>query len=66
MQVLKLNVNASREEINDLSKRIKDAVESVTNIDMIIQATKDDLQKAKSLKERAELAKYVINFSMIA
>lgn len=53
-----MNVKASREEINDLSDRIRNAVESVTNIDLIIKATKDDLKTAQDLKERAEIAKY--------
>lgn len=55
--MLQLDVKASREEINNLSERIRNAVESVTNIDLIIQSTKDDLEKAKRLKERAEMAK---------
>lgn len=57
--MLELDVKASREKINELSEGIRNAVESVTNIDMIIQSTKDDLEKAKRLKERAEYAKYI-------
>lgn len=60
-KVFKLDVKASREEINNLSDRIRNAVDSVTNIDLIIQSTKGDSEKAKALKKRAEYAKYVPN-----
>lgn len=54
-----MNIDLKPEEITELAQKIKEAVESLTNIDPIIAETAADLKKVEELKENADSAKYV-------
>ncbi|KAG7166952.1 Laminin subunit beta-1-like, partial [Homarus americanus] len=56
-QVLGLDISLKPEQITDLAERITLTIESLTNIDAIIDATRNDLASAVELKERADQAK---------
>lgn len=56
-QVLALDISLKPEQIRDLAERITLTIESLTNIDAIINATRNDLDLALRLKERADQAK---------
>lgn len=54
-----MNIHLKPEEITELAQKIKEAVESLTNIDPIIAETAADLKKVEELKKNADNAKYV-------
>ncbi|XP_071527687.1 laminin subunit beta-1 isoform X7 [Panulirus ornatus] len=56
-EVLALDISLKPEQITDLAERITLTIESLTNIDAIIDATRNDLDLAVQLKERADQAK---------
>ncbi|XP_069950644.1 laminin subunit beta-1 isoform X10 [Cherax quadricarinatus] len=56
-EVLALDISLRPEQITDLAERITFTIESLTNIDAIIDATRNDLDLAVHLKERADQAK---------
>ncbi|CAH1782676.1 unnamed protein product [Owenia fusiformis] len=56
-QVLDLVISLKPEEIRNLSRQINETITGLTDIDAILDATRDDLLKAKNLKERADKAK---------
>ncbi|XP_042225500.1 laminin subunit beta-1-like isoform X3 [Homarus americanus] len=56
-EVLGLDISLKPEQITDLAERITLTIESLTNIDAIIDATRNDLASAVELKERADQAK---------
>ncbi|KAF5272841.1 hypothetical protein FQR65_LT00437 [Abscondita terminalis] len=60
-QVLEKRIEQKPEEILELAQKIKDTVESLTNIDPIIAATADDLKKVEKLKNDADEAKMKAN-----
>lgn len=49
-QILALDISLRPEQITDLAQRISLTIESLTNIDAIIDATKNDLDLAVQLK----------------
>lgn len=58
LQTLRQNLELDPEGIKDLAMRIQQVVASLVNVDDIIETTKDDLERVKQLKERANRAKY--------
>nr|XP_045621460.1 laminin subunit beta-1-like isoform X3 [Procambarus clarkii] len=56
-EVLALDISLRPEQITDLAERITLTIDSLTNIDAIIDATRNDLDIAVQLKERADQAK---------
>ncbi|KAF5294829.1 hypothetical protein FQA39_LY00313 [Lamprigera yunnana] len=60
-KVLEKRIEQKPEEIMELAQKIKDTVESLTNIDPIIAATADDLKKVEKLKDDAVQAKIKAN-----
>lgn len=56
-EVLEMNIKLDPAEIQELADKIRVAVDSLTNIDPIIQETEDDLAKVRELKDRANAAK---------
>lgn len=52
-----MSLELDPEEIKDLADRIDKVVSSLVNVDTIIDNTKDDLDKVKALKDRANNAK---------
>ncbi|XP_076033711.1 laminin subunit beta-1 isoform X3 [Oratosquilla oratoria] len=56
-EVLKLDISLRPEQITALAEEIASTIDSLTNIDAIIDATRNDLDFANGLKERADLAK---------
>ncbi|XP_064631916.1 laminin subunit beta-1-like isoform X2 [Lineus longissimus] len=56
-EVLAMKISLSPDQIRDLAMQINDTIEGLTNIDAILEATKDDLNRAQSLKNRADTAK---------
>ncbi|XP_031335758.1 laminin subunit beta-1 isoform X2 [Photinus pyralis] len=60
-EVLEKQIDQKPEEIIELAQKIKDTVESLTNIDPIIAATADDLKKVEKLKSDADSVKIKAN-----
>jgi laminin beta 1 len=58
-QILAMKIDLDPDEITNMGNKIKEAVHRLTNIDAIIEETKDDLRRVNYLKERAESAKYL-------
>lgn len=56
-EILKKDIKSSPNQIKDLAEKIRKAVQALTNIDPIIEETRDDLEKVKQLKEDADNAK---------
>lgn len=56
-QILAMKIDLDPDEITNMGNKIKEAVHRLTNIDAIIEETKDDLRRVNYLKERAESAK---------
>ncbi|XP_066949126.1 laminin subunit beta-1 isoform X9 [Macrobrachium rosenbergii] len=56
-EVLNLDISLRPEQITNLAEKITLTIESLTNIDAIIDATRNDLALAVNLKERADRAK---------
>ena len=54
-----MNISLTPDEILQLADRINVTISGLQNIDAIIAATREDLDRAKKLKERAEAAEYV-------
>lgn len=56
-EVLSIVISLEPEQITDLAEKITLAIETLTNINAIIDATRNDLDLAIQLKERADRAK---------
>ena len=56
-EVLQKGISLKPEQITDLASRINQTIQSLTNIDVILLETADDLASANALKERADQAK---------
>ena len=52
-----MQISLKPEEIRELAKQINETIKGLTNIDAILNATKADVDKAQSLKKRADNAK---------
>ena len=52
-----MNISLTPDQIIELAQKINETIWGLQNIDSILNATKDDLDKAQKLKERAENAK---------
>lgn len=50
LQTLKLDIRLQPEQITDLAERISKTINSLTNIDDIIEATRHDLRTATDLQ----------------
>ena len=57
-EVLAMSISLTPEQIRDLARQINETIRGLTDIDAILDATRDDLRKAQRLKERADQAKY--------
>nr|XP_015203458.1 PREDICTED: laminin subunit beta-2 isoform X1 [Lepisosteus oculatus] len=56
-KVLELSIPASPEQIRYLAEEIKDRVNSLSNVDAILEQTKDDVRKAEQLLQDARRAR---------
>ncbi len=56
-EVLEMTISLTPEQIRELAQQINETIRGLTDIDTILEATKDDLDKAQRLKERADNAK---------
>ncbi|XP_030828530.1 laminin subunit beta-1 [Strongylocentrotus purpuratus] len=56
-ETLNTKISLSPEEIEDLAEQIEDIIATLENIDEIIAATRDDLQRVNDLKARADAAR---------
>lgn len=67
MQVLALDISLKPEQITDLAERITLTIESLTNIDAILDATRNDLDLAQRLKGNAHTheQKLLMSFLLI-
>jgi coxsackievirus/adenovirus receptor len=52
-----MKISLAPDQIRDLAIQINQTIEGLTNIDAILEATRDDLNRAQSLKGRADTAK---------
>lgn len=52
-----MTISLTPEQILDLAKQINHTIQSLTNIDAILDATRDDLNTVNDLKRRADDAK---------
>ncbi|XP_051777109.1 laminin subunit beta-2 isoform X3 [Erpetoichthys calabaricus] len=56
-RVLQLSIPASPEQIQHLAEEIKDRVNSLSNVDAILEQTNDDVRKAEQLLQDAKRAR---------
>ncbi|XP_063411226.1 laminin subunit beta-1-like [Mytilus trossulus] len=56
-EVLGMSISLTPDQIIELAQKINETIWGLQNIDSILNATRDDLDKAQKLKERAENAK---------
>ena len=54
-----MKISLTPTQIQDLANQINETIRGLTDIDNILDATRDDLNKANNLKDRADDAKYV-------
>ena len=52
-----MSISLTTEEIQEWARRINETIRSLTDIDAILEATRDDLNTANDLKRRADDAK---------
>ena len=52
-----MSISLKPEEIRDLARQINETLKGLTDIDSILAETKDDLERANDLKDRAGAAK---------
>ena len=57
--VLAMTISLTPDQIRDLARQINETIRGLTDIDAILEATKEDLDKAQRLKERADNARYL-------
>ena len=58
-EVLGMSISLTPEQIQDLAQQINETIRGLTDIQKILDDTKDNLDMANGLKERADNAKYV-------
>ena len=56
-----MTISLTPEQIRELAREINETIEGLTDIDAILEATKEDLDKAQRLKERADNARYLFS-----
>ena len=56
-----MTISLTPEQIRELAREINETIKGLTDIDAILEATKEDLDKAQRLKERADNARYLFN-----
>ena len=56
-EVLAMRISLTPAQIQDLANQINETIRGLTDIDNILDATRDDLNQANALKERADNAK---------
>ena len=56
-EVLAMSITLRPEEVQDLARQINDTIRGLTDIDTILAETRDDLDRANRLKDRARDAK---------
>jgi hypothetical protein len=54
-----MTISLGPDQIRDLARQINETIRGLTDIDAILDATRDDLDNANQLKDRANKAKYV-------
>lgn len=54
-----MTISLGPDQIRDLARQINETIRGLTDIDAILDATRDDLDNANRLKDRANKAKYV-------
>lgn len=59
VEVLKMTISLSPDEIVNLARQINETIESLTNIDAILDETRNDLRTVTELKKKADDTKYV-------
>lgn len=64
-EVLAMTISLTPAQILDLAKQINRTIQSLTNIDAILDATRDDLHTVNDLKRRADDAKSASNLLRI-
>ena len=52
-----MSITLRPEEVQDLARQINDTIRGLTDIDTILAETRDDLDRANRLKDRARDAK---------
>ncbi len=58
-EVLGMSISLTPDQIRDLAGQINDTIRGLTDIQTILDATRDDLNRANRLKDRADGAKLV-------
>lgn len=53
-----MTISLTSAEIQEWARRINETIRSLTDIDAILDATRDNLNMAQELKRRADEAKY--------
>ena len=56
-----MTIPLTPDQIRDLARQINETIRGLTDIDAILEATKENLDKAQRLKERADNARYFLN-----
>lgn len=51
-----MRISLTPEEIQELAQQINETIKGLTDIDSILEATRDDLRRAQDLKDRADRA----------
>ena len=51
-----MSISLTPDEIRDLARQINETIEGLTNIDSILEDTRDDLRRAQELKDKADKA----------
>ena len=52
-----MSISLTPDQIRDLARQINETIRGLTDIESILDATRDDLNKAQHLKDRADNAK---------
>jgi len=52
-----MSISLTPDQISDLARQINAAISGLTNIDVILEATRADLERARDLERRANNAK---------
>ena len=58
-EVLNMSISLTEDQIRDLANQINDKIRELDNIDVILNNTRADLERANALERRANEAKCV-------
>ena len=56
-EALGMSISLTPEQVQERAREIEETIAGLTDIDSILEATRDDLAKARQLKNRADRAK---------